>query len=487
MAFAPAQRALVAGLLAMALFGTAGCSSLKFWDKDKGDKVFEGSPEQLYSDAIRDIKNSNYPNAIARYEMLEARYPFGEQAKQGQLDLIYAYYKNRSGESAIDQADQFIRENPTHPRVDYAYYIRGLVYFESGVNWLERKFDVDLARRPPGEARKSFQAFQQLVQQFPNSPYADDARQRMIFLRNRLADYEVEVARYYMKREAFVGAANRAKGVIENYDGAPAVDPALELLATAYRRLGLDDLAKVADDVRASNNVTNVPDLPNTAAAAAALAAANSAGDGGQSGNGWRVGAPAQAGQWEATIGLTSAMTTDMDFEGGTTAEIDGGIGFTLGAGYHFNDHLRFGSTFGYDSKDYTADVVGEDADDVYAIEGSLDTMSLMFDVQYTFLTGPVTPYVAAGVGWAWVDTNIATEPPEIGCWWHPWWGYVCTSWQDTRTVDSLAYEVGLGVRYNFSRAFAADGAYRMRWVDFESATSTPSFDTLQLNLVWKF
>jgi opacity protein-like surface antigen len=180
-------------------------------------------------------------------------------------------------------------------------------------------------------------------------------------------------------------------------------------------------------------------------------------------------------------------MATDVDFEGGTTAEIDGGLGFIMGAGYHFTDQLRFGSTFTYDSKDYSADVTGDESGESYAIEGSLDTMSLMFDVQYTFLTGPVTPYVAAGVGWAWVDTNIATEPPEIGCWWHPWWGYVCTSWQDTRTVDSLAYEVGLGMRYNFGRAFAADGAYRMRWLDFENATGSPSFDTLQLNLVWKF
>jgi outer membrane protein assembly factor BamD len=262
MAFASAQRVVVAGLMVLALLATTGCSSLKFWDRDKGDEVIEGSPEQLYRDAIRDIKNNNYPSAISRYEMLEARYPFSEQAKQGQLDLIYAYYKNRAGDSAVDQAEQFIRENPTHPRVDYAYYVRGLVYFESGVNWLERKFNVDLARRPPSEARKSFQAFQQLVQQYPKSPYAADARQRMIFLRNRLADYEVEVARYYVRREAFVGAANRAKGVIENYDGAPAVDDALRILATCYRRLGIDELAQMADDVRRTNSSPDTVGTP---------------------------------------------------------------------------------------------------------------------------------------------------------------------------------------------------------------------------------
>ena len=131
--------------------------------------------------------------------------------------------------------------------------------------------------------------------------------------------------------------------------------------------------------------------------------------------------------------------------------------------------------------------MAGETPADSIAVEGSLDTMSLMLDVAYTFLAGPVTPYVVGGVGWAWVDTNVASEPPQVGCWWHPWWGYICTSWQDTRTVDGLAYELGLGARYSFTDSLAADVAYRMRWMDFENATSTPSFDNLQLNLVWKF
>ena len=253
MAAAFSRRLLAAALLALALLGAGGCSSLKFWDKDNGDQVIEGSPEQLYREAIRDIKSNNYPGAIQRYEMLEARYPFSEQAKQGQLDLIYAYYKNRSADATIDQSDQFIREKPTHPRVDYAYYVRGLVYFDSGANWLERKFKADIAKRPPHEARKSFQAFQVLVQQYPKSPYAADARQRMIYLRNRLADYEIEVARYYLKRGAYVGAANRAKGVIEGYDGAPAVDDALKILAASYRKLEVDDLAQATDKVRAAN------------------------------------------------------------------------------------------------------------------------------------------------------------------------------------------------------------------------------------------
>jgi outer membrane protein assembly factor BamD len=252
MPLAPFRRALLMTLLLAAAALTAGCGAFG-WGKDDDEKFAKDSPEQIYRDARRDLEVGNYGNAIARYELLEARYPFSDQAKQGQLDLLYAYYKARAGDSAVDQAEQFIRENPTHPRVDYAHYIRGLVYFESGLSWIERVFKADLEQRPPTEARKSFQAFQTLVQQYPRSPYAADAQQRMIYLRNRMADYEVTVARFYLKRGAYVGAAARARGVIESYDGAPAVDEALDVLAQAYRKLGVSDLAQVAENVRKAN------------------------------------------------------------------------------------------------------------------------------------------------------------------------------------------------------------------------------------------
>jgi outer membrane protein assembly factor BamD len=252
MLFARLKRAFVLAALLAAGATTAGCGTFG-WGEDDEEEFAKDSPDQVYSDARKDLRNGNYANAIARYELLEARYPFSDQAKQGQLDLLYAYYKNRAGESAVDQAEQFIRENPTHPRVDYAHYIRGLVYFESGLTWIERVFKADLSQRPPTEARKSFQAFQTLVQQFPKSPYAADAQQRMIYLRNRLADYEVAVARFYLERGAYVGAASRARGVIEAYDGAPAIDDALKVLAQSYRKLGVEDLAQVAENVRKSN------------------------------------------------------------------------------------------------------------------------------------------------------------------------------------------------------------------------------------------
>lgn len=220
-----------------------------------GNKTREaiGNADKLYEMAKKASDNGNYRDATQYYEQLEARFPFTNAARQGQLDLMYAYYKNREPESAIDQADQFIRENPAHPRVDYAYYIKGLVQFERNPNFLERWFRADLSQRPPIDARKSFQSFQTLLQRFPNSEYADDARQRMIFLRNRLASYEVYVAGHYLERGAYVGAINRAKYAIENYDGSPQIRQALQIMAESYRRMGMTDLAADTEKVLSAN------------------------------------------------------------------------------------------------------------------------------------------------------------------------------------------------------------------------------------------
>ena len=225
----------------------AGCRS------HRGDDAKSGPEADLCPGAKGHPKNSSYAEAIKQLEALQSRFPFSEPARQAQLDLIYAYYKNRQVDPAIDAADTFIRENPTNPRVDYAYYMKGLVYFERQSNWLERRFNVDLSQRPPINAKKSFDAFQQLIEKFPHSQYVGDAQQRMVFLRNRLADFELHVALYYMRRGAYVGALNRAKYCVENYDGAPAVKGSMKVMVDAYYDLKMMDLAANAERVYADN------------------------------------------------------------------------------------------------------------------------------------------------------------------------------------------------------------------------------------------
>jgi outer membrane protein assembly factor BamD len=241
---------LAIGLMLLA----TGCRS------HRGDDAKSG-PEQIYAKAQKAIRNSNYGEAVKQLEALQSRFPFSEPARQAQLDLIFAYYKSHQVDPAVDAADTFIRENPTNPRIDYAYYMKGLVYFERQSNWLERRFRVDLSQRPPINAKKSYDAFQQLIEKYPHSQYVGDAQQRMVYLRNRLADFELHVALYYMRRGAYVGALNRAKYCVENYDGAPAVKGSMKVIVNAYYDLHMVDLAKNAERVYADNYPGTTKDL----------------------------------------------------------------------------------------------------------------------------------------------------------------------------------------------------------------------------------
>jgi len=241
----PLRGSLVALCAVLLAVSASGCRTHR---EDK--KV---TPEVLYKKAHKSLEAYDFNGAIKSYEQLTARFPFTDEARQARLDLIYAYYRAGEKESATDAADAFIRENPTHPRVDYAWYVKGLVDFERTPNALEHLFRADLAKRPPSTARKSFAAFKTVVEQYPKSGYAHDSLQRMVYLRDRLASYEVHVARYYFKRGAYIAAAQRARGAIEQYDGAPAVQGALDLLIQCYDHMQLEALATQSREVYAAN------------------------------------------------------------------------------------------------------------------------------------------------------------------------------------------------------------------------------------------
>ena len=209
----------------------------------KNSRDAKSGADDLFERGTKSMKSGNFANAIGYYEGLGARYPFSNQAKQAQLNLIYSYYRNGERELAVDAATQFEREHPTHPRVDYALYMQGLANFAPEHNMFHRVFRVKLWKRPPINARESFSAFSRLVQRYPQSRYAPDAHQRMVFLRNRLAEHENYVAEYYYKRGAFAAAANRAKYVVETYDGAPVISDSLFIIMSSYEKLGMQDLA----------------------------------------------------------------------------------------------------------------------------------------------------------------------------------------------------------------------------------------------------
>lgn len=222
------------------LAGIAGCSSTT---KDPAVIYQNQSEAQIFHEGEISLAKGRYAVAVQQFEALDALYPFGPNDEQAELDLMYVYYQTEDMASAAATANRFIRLYPRSEHADYAYYMKGLADFNQNRGWLQRFFPTDLAQRDPGTTKQAFDDFNHLLQYFPDSVYAPDARQRMVYLRNLFAQYEVEVGQYYFNRGAYVAAANRGAYVLQHYQGTLAVQNALGLMAQSYRNMGMNDLA----------------------------------------------------------------------------------------------------------------------------------------------------------------------------------------------------------------------------------------------------
>jgi len=226
----------------------AACSFI-----DKHDPTSGYSAEKLYREAKEALDGGQYDLAIKRYETLESRFPYGRYSQQGQLEIAYAYYKQSEQASAVAATERFMKLHPNHPNVDYAYYLKGLVYFNEDLGLMGKISRQDRTERDPKAARESFDAFKELVQRYPESKYTPDALARMKYLVNALASHEVHVARYYMKRGAYVAASNRAQYALRNYPQAPAQEDALLIMIQAYEVLGMHELRNDAERILRKN------------------------------------------------------------------------------------------------------------------------------------------------------------------------------------------------------------------------------------------
>ena len=228
---------VLATIFSIALF-FAGCAGINT------DKTKDWPPEKLYSEAKQNVEDGNYETAIKYFEFLEARYPYSRYAEQAQLDIAYANYKYDEPALAIAATDRFIRMHPTHPNVDYAYYLKGLVNFhgEKSLAGLILGAKDDLSDRDPKGTLEAYNTFRELVERFPNSRYAEDARQRMTYLFEALARYETEVARFYFERDDFVAAVNRSKYALTAYPRMPSNEDALGIMALSYKAMGINEL-----------------------------------------------------------------------------------------------------------------------------------------------------------------------------------------------------------------------------------------------------
>jgi len=253
----PIRLFLTFALVGFGLIST-GCASQNANDDEVESVRRTGlSPEEdaqrLYDRGDYMLRNGNYSAAIQLFEQLETRYPLNENTRQAQINLIFAHFKRKNKELAIDAANQFILENPVHPKLDYVYYLLGLVHFDKENNRVENLFRVDKTKRPQKDAQDSMEYFLTLLQKYPDSEYANDAKQRVIYLRERLANHDLHVAQYYAERGIHIAAVNRAKVILEEYPDTTAARSALAVLESSYRNLGMNDLADDTRRIRQSN------------------------------------------------------------------------------------------------------------------------------------------------------------------------------------------------------------------------------------------
>jgi len=243
--------------LLMMSIGLSGCAL--FDGDDELEVDLNSGEQQMYRRAQRFLDTSNFDLAISALQQLESRYPFGKYAEQAQLELIYAHHGAYQSEAAIEAADRFIRLHPQHPSVDYAYYMKGVSAYDMNENFFSSLIPSDDSKRDVSGVREAFDEFTQLLTRYPNSRYAQDARARMVYIRNMLARHEIHVANYYFKRGAYMAALKRGQNVVENMQQTTAVADGLAVMAQAYILLEMSDLAK--DSVRVL--CTNYPEHPN--------------------------------------------------------------------------------------------------------------------------------------------------------------------------------------------------------------------------------
>lgn len=243
-------------LLATAL-QLGGCA----WLNDDLDITRDWSAQRLYSEAKGHMQQANYDLAVEYLEKLQARYPFGRFSQQAQLDLINIYYRNNQPDQALAAADRFVRTYPRNPFVDYAYFMRGVVNFNRGkMSLVQRVLPTDPTKTDTRVLKQAYNSFEELVTRFPDSRYAEDSYQRMVYLRNTLAAHELYVANFYLERKAFLAAANRASSVVKNYPQTSSVEGALSIMVEAYYSLDMVDLA--SDSLRILDlNFPNSPQL----------------------------------------------------------------------------------------------------------------------------------------------------------------------------------------------------------------------------------
>lgn len=442
-----ALRATVPALALCLLMLTSGCSA-------KLSKQTNLSAAELFSIGEKKAEQKKYSDAAEAFQLLIERYPTSPLAARAQFGLAQNRMLDGSDVEAEVAFDDFLRLYPADPRVPDALFLKGQL--------LARQ--VLAPERDQTKTREAVKAFSLFLEKEPSSPRAAEAARKIRDLRNRLALHEVAVVSNYMARNLYESAAARARRALAEFPDVPATPTLMALLAESLGKEGLIEDAAETKKVLAEK-------FP------------------GYEGEKWysvsSLSRPddekppyrGRKGTYEITLQPRYVASKDIDGSGGSKLALDPGWGLGLGFGYNFTDKLALHLDGSWSSANYQATIPTTDTSGnptgTATASGTLDTFSAALNLSYYILKGPLTPFLLGGIGWTFVDSNIPSGPPQGVCWYDPWYGYVCTSYQNTYTNNYFSYNVGAGARWDVTQSFFLRGSVVWQWVDLGQPGTT--------------
>ena len=444
------RKALNAPLPALALcflLMSPGCSA-------KLSKQTHLGAAELLAIGEKKAEQKKYSDAAEAFQLLIERYPTSPLAARAQFGLAQNRMLDGSDAEAEVAFDDFLRLYPADAKVPDALFLKGEL--------LARQ--VLAPERDQTKTREAVKAYSLFLEKEPSTPRAAEATRKVRDLRNRLARHEVAVVSNYMSRKLYESAAARARRALAEFPDVPSTPALMALLAEALEKEGLKDDAAEAKKVLAEK-------FPGYEGekwfAGLRLSGAD---DPGPSYRG-------RKGRYEVTLQPRYGASKDIDGNGGSKLALDPAPGFGLGFGYNFTNKFALHLDGSWASSDYQATIATTDTDGKptgsTTVGGTLDTATVALNLSYYILDGPLTPFLLGGIGWAFVDSNIPSGPPQGVCWYDPWYGYVCTSYQNTYTRNYFSYNLGLGARWDVTAGFFLRGSVGWQWVDLGQAGTT--------------
>ncbi len=442
-----AHRAPLPALLLLFLLLPPGCSP-------KLSKQTGLGAAELLAIGEKKAEQKKYSDAADAFQLLIERYPTSPLASRAQFGLAQNRMADGSDAEAEVAFDDFLRLYPADARVPDALYLKAEL--------LARQ--VLSPERDQTKTREAVTAYLRFLEKEPSTPRSADAARKVRELRNRLARHEVVVVSNYMSRKLYGSAEARTRRALAEFPDVPDTPVLMALLVDAMEKEGKKDSAAEARTVLAEKFPGNQGKKPVPLASIAG---------GKEPGSSYR----GRKGRYEITVQPRYVAAKDIDGAGGSKLELDPAFGFGLGFGYNLTDRLALHLDGSWARSDYKATIATTDAGGnpagPTAAGGTLETATIALNLSCYILKGPLTPFLLGGIGWTFVDSNIPSGPPQGICWYDPWYGYVCTSYQNTYSKNYFSYDLGLGARWDVMSDLFVRGSVIWQWVDLGQPGTT--------------